>query len=92
MSVFGTTKPANASPSDMEVFSIYVPTRDFIGSPTIVKLNAIDITPCCCCIYNSNAIDINPYHDRSYGGGRRGADVAVSPVAVSTYINCIMYI
>ena len=43
MSIFGTTKPANASPSDMEVFSIYIPTRDFIGAPTITKLNAIDI-------------------------------------------------
>ena len=43
MSTFGTVKAANASPSDMEVFSIYVPTRDFIGAPTNTKLNAVDI-------------------------------------------------
>lgn len=43
MSTFGTVKPANASPSDMEVFSIYTPSRDFIGSPIITKLNSIDI-------------------------------------------------
>jgi hypothetical protein len=51
MSVFGTVKAANASPVDMEVFSIYVPSRDYIGSPVITKLNATDvITP----IYNTS--------------------------------------
>lgn len=51
MSTFGIVKPSNCSPIDMEVFSIYVPTRDYIGSPTITKLNAADvITP----IYNTS--------------------------------------
>jgi hypothetical protein len=41
------------------------------------------------CLYIHNAIDITLYYDRTYGGGRRGADVAVSTVTVRVYINCI---
>jgi hypothetical protein len=44
------------------------------------------------CLYVHNVIDINPYSDRTYGGGAGGADLAVSPVTVRTYIHCIMHI
>ena len=33
-----------------------------------------------------NAIDISPYCDRSYGGGRSSEHVAVSPVVVRVYV------
>ena len=33
-----------------------------------------------------NAIDISLYCDRSYGGGRSGEHVAVSPVVVRVYV------
>ena len=41
------------------------------------------------CLYIHNTIDITLYYDRTYGGGRRGAANAISPVTVRTYINCI---
>ena len=41
------------------------------------------------CLYIHNAIDITLYYDRTCGGGRRGADGDLSPVAARTYIDCI---
>ena len=40
---YGTIRPADVSPEDVEIFYHFTPTRDKNDDPTFTKLNAVDV-------------------------------------------------
>ena len=41
--VFGTIRPADLSPDDVEIFYHYTPSRDKVGNTTLIKLNSNEV-------------------------------------------------